>query len=113
MEKMTRKQFLADVVAGVEMTPAHIEVATAWIVALEKKSATPRVNKTALANEGLARDVHALALANGEPISAKWCAEHVSGITSPQKAVGVLRKGIELGLFERVEIKGRAFFKAL
>lgn len=113
-EKMTRKQFLSDVVAGVEMTDAHIAVAVAWIAALEKKSETPRVNRTAVENANAAKAVHAAIKAAGvEMVNARWIADNIAGVMTTQKAVGIARQGIKDGLLERVEEQGKAYYRAL
>lgn len=107
----TRKMFLNDMLQ-LDLTPEQRECAEKWLAALSKKSETPRVNKTRIENESLARKTADAIRESGETlVNAKWISEHVSGILTPQKAVGVARVAIELGLIVRIEEKGKAFYR--
>ena len=109
---MTRKEFLTAVIEGATLTPEHIAVAETWLAALNKKSDYKPVNKTAKINAELAAKVaQAIAANPDEKINAKWITLHVSGITTAQKAVGVVRQGIKDGLIERYEEKGKAYYR--
>lgn len=110
-EKYTRKQFLIDMMAT-DLTDEQRECAEKWLVALDKKASAPKVNKTRLANEQLVEAVVSAMTAHAdEQINAKWLSEHVNGITSPSKAVAVVRVGIELGKLVRFEEKGKTYYR--
>ena len=94
---------------ALDLTAEQRECAEKWMVALDKKSAAPRVNKTRMANEALAADVVAAMAANPDAeINAAWVRDHVAGITSAQKAVAVMNIAIESGKVIRYEEKKKA-----
>lgn len=110
-EKYTRKQFLLDMMET-DLSDEQRECAKKWLEALNKKSDYKPENKTRRLNEELAAKVVAAMQANpDEQINAKWLSTHIAGITTPQKAVGVMRVAIELGKVERFEEKGKAFYR--
>ena len=107
----TRKQFLIDMLAG-ELSPEQRETAEKWLVALEKKSSAPRVNKTRAANEELAKAAVRAMVANADAnINAAWLRDNVPGIGSAQKAVAVMNVAAEMGLVERYEENRKAFYR--
>lgn len=110
-ENYTRKQFIIDMMSH-ELTNEQRECAEKWLVALEKKSDAPRVNKTRVVNENLAKAaVRAMAAHADTVINAAWLRDHVEGITSTQKAVAVMRIAIEQSLVERYTENGKAFYR--
>ena len=109
--KYTRKMFLADMLT-LDLTAEQRECAEKWLIALDKKSNAPRVNKTRAANEELARAAVAAMAANTETaINAAWLRDHVAGVASAQKAVAVMNVAADLGLVERYEENRKAFYR--
>lgn len=112
-KKYTRKQFIIDMMEF-DLTDEQREVAEKWLVALEKKAAAPRVNKTRAANEQLADAVvDAMRAHADEQVNAKWVSEHVAGITTASKAVAVVKVAIEQGRVEKYVEKGRTYYKLM
>lgn len=112
-KKYTRKQFILDMMEF-DLTPEQRECAEKWLVALDKKAAAPKVNKTRLANEQLAETVVSVMQSHAdEPVNAKWLSEHVAGITTASKAVAVVKVAIEMGKVEKYQEKGRTYYRLI
>lgn len=110
-KKYTRKMFLTEILA-MELTPEQRDCAEQWLIALNKKSSAPTVNKKALENEQLAHELINLMSAHADAqINAKWIAEHLAGVTTPQKGTAVALAAKRLGLVVDYKEKGRSYYK--
>jgi len=67
-------------------------------LAKPKAKGEPTVSKTRLDNEATVRALYAKV--GTEPFDGKYVIEHTTAMT-PQKVVGIMKAGIELGLFEK------------
>ena len=68
------------------------EVLVKMLASLTKpRKVSDEPTKTQLVNANLADALVTTMRAHGEPVSAKWIAEHVEGINTSQKAVAVVR----------------------
>ena len=51
--------------------------------------------------------------AHGEPVTCKWITEHVAGVTTTQKATGLLGICIKAGTVDRIQVGRSVTFMAL
>lgn len=79
---------------------------------LTKPKATPTVNKTAVANAALAREV-AEKVESGATVTCARVCDLLPTVLSPQKAVAVMKQAITLGLFEKVTEDKRTAYRRL
>lgn len=108
--KMTRVQALEVAVACVDNAEAR-EVLAHMAEQLRKpKAKTATVSKTRLENEAVVRKLYDIAPDTG--FDSKFVMERTTAMT-PQKVVGIMRVGIELGLFEKFKDGKRTVYKAV
>ena len=124
---ITRAQAIEYAINGVEHARNLWETDGDWspeksdeIIAVLKKMheqlVKPRakaVSKARIANEGLAKKLHAAVIANGDGMSTKdFVALGMPEITTTQKAAAVARVACELGLLTKC-VNGKAITYAL
>ena len=117
--KYTRRQFAADLMdmaadGRLTLTPEQMDCLIKWAASLDKKATTPTVNKKAIENERLAHDLVALMVSHADqPINARFIADHLAGVTTPQKATAVARAAKALGLIDTYTDKGRTYYRLI
>lgn len=117
--KYTRRQFAADLMematdGRLTLNSDQMECLIKWTASLEKKAATPTVNKKAVENERLAHELVSLMVAHADqPINARFIADHLTGVTTPQKATAVARAAKALGLIDTYTEKGRTYYRLI
>lgn len=105
-KKMTRATAIALAIAAFEDSNVPTEVEALEVLRkmyeqlTKPKAASTAKSKTALENEGTARQLYALAPEG--TFDSKYVMEHTTAMT-PQKVVGIMRVGIALGLFEKLK----------
>ena len=89
----TRKSVIAKAIDMENVwTEDEMTVLVKMLASLEKPRAkSDEPTKSQLINLNLADALVAAMAAHGEPVSAKWIAEHVEGINTAQKAVAVVK----------------------
>ena len=113
----TRKQFAADLMemtadGRLTLTDDQMECLTAWAESLAKKSAYKAVSKKAVENDALAVKLVDLMVAHADAsVNAKFIADHLAGVDTPQKATAVANAAIKAGTVERYTDKGRTFYR--
>ena len=89
---VTRKSVIAKAIDLDVWTDEEREVLVKMLASLMKpRKASTEPTKTQLINENLAAKLVEAMRKHGEPVSAKWIAENVPGVLTPQKAVAVVR----------------------
>lgn len=88
----TRKSVIAKAIDLENVwTAEELEVLVKMLASLEKPRAkSDEPTKTQLMNANLADKLVEAMRQHGNPVSAKWIAEHVEGINTSQKAVAVV-----------------------
>lgn len=120
--KMTRKEALefaidniaANCMGDMEKTGANIaiDILDKMIQQIDKQSARPKSKTSARTqNEQYAIMFIAAIRAVSKPVNAKWIAEHVNGVMTPQRAVHVAKIAAEWGAIKEVEIKKRKYYE--
>lgn len=113
----TRKQFALDLMemaadGRLTLTGEQMECLMGWHESLEKKSAYKAVSKKAVENEQLAHALVDLMVTHADAnINARFIADHLAGVPTPQKATAVANAAIKAGLVERYTDKGRTFYR--
>ena len=89
---VTRASVLAKVLDNEQfLSDEEREVLVKMLASITKPRKAPEgPSKTQLVNANLADQLVAAMVRHGEPVSAKWIAEHVEGINTSQKAVAVV-----------------------
>lgn len=113
----TRKQFALDLMemaadGRLTLTGEQMECLIGWHESLEKKSSYKAVSKKAVENEQLAHALVDLMVTHADAnINARFIADHLAGVPTPQKATAVANAAIKAGLVERYTDKGRTFYR--
>ena len=109
---ITRADAIAFAIKACEGNPDVVEVLTNMHKQLTKPRAKA-VSKARIANEGLAKKLHAAVVAKGDGMSTKdFVALGLPEVTTTQKAAAVARVACEMGLLTKC-VNGKAITYAL
>lgn len=113
-KKMSYVSVLRDVLAGKELTEAHVEKLEALIASLEKRSASKsgKPTKAQTENAAIAQAVLA-AMENGVSYDGNAIKGLVPALAdaTPQKIAPLMKKLVEAGSVEVSKVKGKNFYK--
>lgn len=92
-----------------------IEVVNKVIASFDKKPTTKPINKTRVANEGFASKLYEIAKTLDEGFDFHYVINTLDTpeVATPQKVTGIMKCGIEMGLFEKYTDKKRTMYRAI